>query len=67
MAATELLVQAPLHPPCLVTVLQIQDGVVRARIDGCLKMKRTVYPHRNDENFVKATTGGSRAFRPCAW
>lgn len=40
------------------TVLRIQDGVIRARIDGCLKMKHTFYPHRDDENFVEATTVG---------
>jgi len=40
------------------TVLQMQDGVIRARIDGCLKMKHTFYPHRDDGNFVEATTVG---------
>jgi hypothetical protein len=45
------------------TVLQIQDGMIRARIDGWLKMKHTFYPHRDDKNFVEATTVGYMNFK----
>jgi hypothetical protein len=40
------------------TVVSIQDGVVRARLEGDLKMKHTFYPRRDDKNFVDATVLG---------
>jgi hypothetical protein len=45
------------------TVLSIQDGVVRARLDGRLKMKHSFY-HRDDDNFVDATIVGLLEFEP---
>ncbi len=39
------------------TVLSIKDGVVRARLDGVLKMKHPFY-HKDDDNFVDATIVG---------
>ena len=35
------------------TVVSVKDGVVRARLDGKLRMKHTFY-HRDDDNFVEA-------------
>jgi hypothetical protein len=46
------------------TVLSIKDGVIRARLDGSLKMKHTFYPGRQDENFVDATIVGYFDFEP---
>jgi hypothetical protein len=40
------------------TVVSIRDGVVRARLEGDLKMKHTFYPRRDDKNFVDATVVG---------
>jgi hypothetical protein len=40
------------------TVFSIKDGVVRARIDGSLKMKHSFYPGRDDQNFVSASIVG---------
>lgn len=45
------------------TVLSIQDGVVRARLDGRLMMKHSFY-HRDDDNFVDATIVGLLEFEP---
>ena len=45
------------------TVLSIQDGVVRARLDGRMKMKHPFY-HRDDDNFVEATIVGILDFEP---
>lgn len=39
------------------TVLSVKDGVVRARIDGALKMKHPFY-HKDDDNVVDATIVG---------
>jgi hypothetical protein len=39
------------------TVLSVKDGVVRARLDGGLKMKHTFY-HKDDDNSVDATIVG---------
>ena len=39
------------------TVLSVKDGVVRARLDGSLKMKHRFY-HKDDDNFVDATVVG---------
>jgi hypothetical protein len=46
------------------TVVSIEDGVVRARIEGSLKMKHTFYPHREDNNVVEATLVGYLDFDP---
>jgi len=40
------------------TVLSVQDGKVRARIDGELKMKHTFYGGMEDDKFVEATLVG---------
>jgi hypothetical protein len=39
------------------TVLSVKDGVVRARLDGRLKMKHPFY-HKDDSNVVEATVVG---------
>ena len=39
------------------TVVRVNDGVVRARLDGLLRMKHPFY-HRDDDNFVNATLLG---------
>jgi hypothetical protein len=46
------------------TVLSVKDGLVRARIDGSLKMKHPFYPGRPDDNFVEATVVGFIDFEP---
>jgi len=46
------------------TVVSAEDGVVRARIEGSLKMKHTFYPHREDNNVVEATLVGYLDFDP---
>jgi len=40
------------------TVVSVQDGVVRARLEGSLKMKHAFYPGRADNNFVETTVAG---------
>jgi hypothetical protein len=40
------------------TVVSIKDGVVRAQIEGDLKMKHYFYPGKDDKNFVEATVVG---------
>jgi hypothetical protein len=40
------------------TVLSVKDGVIRARLDGSLRMKHTFYPRKEDKNFVEATLVG---------
>jgi hypothetical protein len=40
------------------TVLSVKEGVVRARLDGRLKMKHTFYPHKPDDNMVEASVVG---------
>jgi hypothetical protein len=53
-----------LHEQALkATVLSVHDGVVRARIDGRLKMKHPFY-HRDDNNVVEATVVGVLEFEP---
>ena len=42
---------------------KIQEGVVRARLDGKLKMKHPFY-HRDDDNFVEASVVGLLEFEP---
>jgi hypothetical protein len=46
------------------TAVSIDDGVVRAKIEGVLKMKHTFYPHRADNNVVEATLVGYLDFDP---
>ena len=45
------------------TVLSVQDGVARARIEGGLKMKHPFY-HRDDDNRVEAKVVGYLEFEP---
>lgn len=45
------------------TVLSVQDGVARARLDGSLKMKHPFY-HKDDDNVVEATVVGMLDFEP---
>jgi hypothetical protein len=45
------------------TVLSVQDGVARARIEGSLRMKHPFY-HKDDDNFVDATLVGIVDFEP---
>jgi hypothetical protein len=45
------------------TVTSIKDGVVRARLEGALKMKHTFYPRREDKNMVEATLLGYVEFQ----
>lgn len=40
------------------SVVTAKDGLLRARIEGCLKMKHNFYPRREDGNFVEATILG---------
>lgn len=44
------------------TVISKSAGVVQARLDGTLVMKRSFYPHAADNNFVKATMLGWMVF-----
>src|SRR5438876_2838738 len=39
-------------------VIEIKGNVVRARVDGSLKMKHAFYPHREDDNVVEAAIVG---------
>jgi hypothetical protein len=41
-----------------VTVLSATAGRIQARLDGTLTMKRSFFPHQEDNNFVKATLLG---------
>jgi hypothetical protein len=43
------------------TVLSAKDGLVRARLDGFLKMKHPFY-HKDDSNFVEAPLVGLTEF-----
>ncbi len=45
------------------TVLSAKDGVVRARLDGRMKMKHRFY-HRDDDNCVEAALVGFLEFEP---
>ena len=47
------------------TVLSVQGGVARARVDGRLRMKHPFY-HKDDDNFVDATLVGWLEFEPAA-
>jgi hypothetical protein len=40
------------------TVVSVKKGVVRARLEGSLKMKHTFYPHRDDDRWIDATVLG---------
>jgi hypothetical protein len=44
------------------TIVSVRDGIVRAHIDGSLKMKHAFYPHRDDQNFVDAKIIGYMDF-----
>jgi hypothetical protein len=46
------------------TVVSVEDGVARAKIEGALKMKHTFYPHREDNNVIEATLVGYLDFDP---
>jgi hypothetical protein len=46
------------------TVVSAEGGLVRARVEGSLKMKHTFYPGREDDNFVEATVAGYLDFEP---
>jgi hypothetical protein len=46
------------------TVVSVKDGIVRARIDGSLKMKHWAGPMRDDNFFVDATFVGFMDFEP---
>ena len=46
------------------TVVSVKDGIVRARIDGSLKMKHGFGPTTNDNSFVDATFVGFMDFEP---
>jgi hypothetical protein len=45
------------------TVNSIKDGVVRARLEGTLKMKHAFYPRKEDKNMVEATLLGYVEFQ----
>src|SRR5262249_43033555 len=47
------------------TVLSVKEGVVRARLDGVLKMKHSFY-HKDDDNVVAATIVGILDYDPAA-
>jgi hypothetical protein len=40
------------------TVLSVENGIVRTKIEGSLKMKHTFYPYKEDNNVVDATLVG---------
>jgi hypothetical protein len=40
------------------TVISVQGGAARARLEGNLRMKRTFYPGKEDDKFVDATVIG---------
>jgi hypothetical protein len=46
------------------TVISVKDGVIRARLEGSLKMKHTFYPRRDDDNMVEASLVGYVDFQP---
>ena len=48
------------------TVIAVEKGIARARIDGTLKMKHPFYPNRDDENSVEATIVGVIEFATSA-
>ena len=45
------------------TVTSLKDGVVRARLEGTLKMKHAFYPRKEDKNMVEATLLGYVEFQ----
>ncbi len=47
------------------TILSIENGVVRARVEGRLKMKHPFY-HKDDDNFVHARFVGLIEFEPAS-
>jgi len=44
------------------TIISVTPHVVQVRLDGTLKMKRTFYAHRSDDNFIDATVIGLLEF-----
>lgn len=52
------------HASLKATVVSIENGMARARLDGTLKMKHTFYPGKQDNNFVNATLLGFMDFEP---
>ncbi len=44
------------------TILSVKDGLLRARIEGSLKMKHDFYPSKPDDNFVDAAILGYLEF-----
>ena len=40
------------------TAVSVKDGVLRARLDGRLKMKHAFYPHKDDDKMVDASVVG---------
>jgi hypothetical protein len=45
-------------------VLEVKDGVARARVEGELEMSHRFYPGREDSNVVRAKVIGSLEFEP---
>lgn len=46
------------------TVVSCDSEMCRARLDGSLRMKRTFYPNKEDNNFVNAVLLGYMEFEP---
>jgi hypothetical protein len=44
------------------TVISMSGGTIQVRLDGTLVMKRSFFPHREDNNFVNATLLGWMVF-----
>ena len=45
------------------TIVSIMEGIIRARLEGKLKMKHAFYPGREDNNFVEAEIVGYVDFK----
>src|SRR5262249_18330786 len=45
------------------TIVSAKEGVLRARLEGKLKMKHAFYPGRDDNNFVEAAIVGYLDFK----
>jgi hypothetical protein len=43
-------------------IISVRSRVIQARLEGTLRMKRTFYAHRNDDNYVDATMIGLLKF-----
>lgn len=46
------------HQSLQAKVVSVEGGLARIRLDGELKMKHPFYPHRDDDNFVRAAVAG---------